>query len=147
MCCLSGEPGSYLETRGFVKSETEVLTVLTSYLGTGYAFGIPRLQTHHLQEQKGKTHLLIVSDDDIFSMLQAQGPGNIENFTIAQQALERAGGGGTFVLHSRPQWHKNEVVRLQKMGWGIHYVTDESEMLAFARAFAGKFYRKAAARR
>lgn len=140
MSCLSGEPGSFLETRGFVKSEAEVMTVLTSYLGTGYAYGIPRLQTPFLDKVKGKTHLLIVSDDDIFSMLQAKGPGGILNFAIAEEALRKAGGGGTFVLHSRSQYHKKEVVKLEKMGWGVHFVTDEKEMLSFARAFANQFY-------
>ena len=147
MSCLSGEPGSFLETGGFVKSEAEVMTVLTSYLGTGYAYGIPRLQTPYLEKVKGKTHLLIVSDDDIFSMLQAQAPDGSLNFDVAERALNKAGGGGTFVLHSKARWHKNEVSRLKKMGWGVHFVTDEKEMLAFARAFAGKFYQKSGQKR
>ncbi|MFZ5951673.1 MAG: hypothetical protein ACOYXC_13265, partial [Candidatus Rifleibacteriota bacterium] len=142
MCCLSGEPGSFLETTGFVKTENEVLTVLTSYLGTGYAYGIPRLQTPFLDKIKGKTHLLIVSDDDIFSMLQAKAPDGTLNFTVAENALNKAGGGGTFVLHSRSQWHKKEVEMLKKMGWGVHFVTDQKQMLAFARAFADEYYRK-----
>ncbi|MBU1108761.1 MAG: hypothetical protein KKB51_18945 [Candidatus Riflebacteria bacterium] len=140
MSCLSGEPGSFLETDGFVLSEKEVLTVLTSYLGTGYAYGIPRLETHHLVKVKRKTHLMIVSDDDIFSMLQAVSPSGVPNYAVAEQALVRAGGGGTFVLHSRAQWHNADVDRLEKMGWTVHYVTNEEEMLAFAHAFARKFY-------
>lgn len=140
MACLSGEPGSFLETRGFVQTDNEVLSVLTSYLGTGYAYGIPRLETEHIEKVKGKTHLLIVSDDDIFSMLQAKSPAGGENFEIAEQALIRAGGGGTFVLHSRSGWHRKEVKRLQKMGWVIHFVTNEEEMVTFARAFAAQFY-------
>ncbi len=142
MACLSGEPGSFMETDGFETSEEKVLTVLTSYLGTGYAYGIPRLQTPHLKEIKGKTHLLIVSDDDIFSMLQAAAPGGGLNFDIAESALNRAGGGGTFVLHSREHYHKNELARLRKMGWGVYFVADERQMLSFARAFANQFYRR-----
>lgn len=142
MSCLSGEPGMFLETPGFIKSENDVLTVLTSYLGTGYAYGIPRLKTPYLENVKGKTHLLIVSDDDIFSMLQAKDTDGRANYEIAEKALEKAGGGGTFVLHSRPGWHKEDVGRLQKMGWVVHYVTAESEMLDFARAFADRFYRR-----
>ena len=142
MSCLSGEPGPFLETPGFVKSESDVLTVLTSYLGTGYAYGISRLKTPYLEKVKGKTHLLIVSDDDIFSMLQAKDSDGRQNYETAEMALQRAGGGGTFVLHSRPGWHKEDVERLQKMGWVVHYVTAESEMLDFARAFADRFYRR-----
>lgn len=142
MSCLSGEPGSFLETSGFVKSENEVMTVLTSYLGTGYAYGIPRLETPYLDKVKDKTHLLIVSDDDIFSMLQAKSPSGKLNLAVAEEALAKAGGGGTFVLHSRRNWRKKEIEGLEKMGWTVHFVTDEKEMLAFARAFADKFYRK-----
>ncbi len=140
MSCLSGEPGSFLETKGFVKTENDVLKVLTSYLGTGYAYGIPRLETDHLKTIKGKTHLLIVSDDDIFSMLQAISPTGKLNFDVAEEALKNAGGGGTFVLHSNSNWHKNDALRLKKMGWTIHYVTNEQEMVSFARDFAQKFY-------
>ncbi|PKL41532.1 MAG: hypothetical protein CVV41_18250 [Candidatus Riflebacteria bacterium HGW-Riflebacteria-1] len=142
MGCLSGEPGSFLETDGFVKSEHDVLNVLTSYLGTGYAYGIPRLQTPHLDKVKRKTHLLIVSDDDIFSMLQATGPDGSLNYDIAERALLRAGGGGTFVLHSSSSWHSEGVKKLEKMGWAVHYVTKEEEMVEFARAFARQFYNK-----
>lgn len=146
MCCLSGEPGSFLETNGFIKSENDVLTVLTSYLGTGYAYGIPRLQTQHLETVKGKTHLLIISDDDIFSMLQAKSPGTGTNYDIAGQALNQAGGGGTMVLHSRSQWHASDVEKLKKMGWAVHFVTDEKEMLEFAHAFADRNYRRTGTR-
>lgn len=140
MACLSGEPGSFLETKGFVQSDNEVLAVLTSYLGTGYAYGIPRLETKHIDQVKGKTHLLIVSDDDIFSMLQGKSPDGRVNFDIAEQALIRAGGGGTFILHAPSSWRNNEIIRLQKMGWVVHFVTNEEEMVAFARAFALQFY-------
>ncbi len=142
MCCLSGEPGGYLETEGFSKNENEVLTVLTSYIGSGYAYGIPRLQSPFLQKSKEKTHLLIVSDDDIFSMLSAQAPDKRINYEVAEEALHRAEGGGTFVLHSRRQWRTEEIERLKKMGWHIHFVTNEAEMVAFARAFAHQHYNK-----
>ncbi len=141
MACLSGEPGSFMETRGFIKEENEVLRVLTSYLGTGYAFGIPRLETEHLQNAKEKTHLLIVTDDDIFSMLAAPRSDGQTNYDIAEQALRRAGGGGTLVLHARAEWRPQEAERLRQMGWVIHYVTDENALFDFAKAFANRFYR------
>ena len=142
MCCLSGEPGSFLESEGFVNSEHEAMLVLTSYLGTGYAYGIPRLQTPYLDKPKIKTHLLIVTDDDIFSMLDAKAPNGESNYDVAEKALTRAGGGGTFVLHSRPGYSAGGVSRLEKMGWTIHYVTREEELVAFARAFSRKFYER-----
>jgi len=140
MSCLSGEPGSFLESDGFVTSEYDTMLVLTSYLGTGYAYGIPRLQTPYLDKPKSKTHLLIVSDDDIFAMLDARAPNGELNYDVAEKALVRAGGGGTLVLHSRPHYSAGGVSRLEKMGWKIHYVTKEEELVAFARAFSRKFY-------
>ena len=142
MACLSGEPGSFLETDGFVQIDDKVLTVLTSYLGTGYAYGIPRLETKHLENINKKTHILIVSDDDIFSMLQAKSPSGNLNYDVAEKALQHAGGGGTFVLHSRRNWRQKEVERLKEMGWNVHFVTNEEQMVAFARAFAKQFYDK-----
>ena len=43
MAVLSGHPGPHSATAGFVDNEREVLRILTGYLGTGYAFGIPLL--------------------------------------------------------------------------------------------------------
>jgi hypothetical protein len=143
MACLSGEPGSFMETKGFSTSQKEVLTVLTSYLGTGYAYGVPRLQTPFGKPHKDKSHAIIVTDDDIFSMLGAEKPKDEEsNWKIIEKALENAGGVGTIVLHSRPQWHRAEVIRLQKMGWHIYYVTNEEELLTFAAEFSHSHYKK-----
>ena len=70
--CLSGEPGSYLQSERYETAEREVLSVLTSYLGTGYAYGVARLKDVFEQKKKDQSHIIIVSDDDIFSMLDAK---------------------------------------------------------------------------
>lgn len=141
MACLSGEPGSYLESEGYATSESEVLTVLTSYLGTGYAYGIPRLKTPFEFPLKDKSHVIIVTDDDIFSMLSAEMKTMESNWDIIEQSLKNAGGHGTLVLHSRPDWHQEEAQRLVQMGWEIYYVTNEKELLDFARSFSAANYR------
>ncbi|PWG80292.1 DUF58 domain-containing protein [Pararcticibacter amylolyticus] len=140
MACLSGEPGSFLESEGYSTSEKEVLTVLTSYLGTGYAYGIPRLKTPFGFPVKDKSHVIVVTDDDIFSMLSAETKTGESNWDIIEQSLKNAGGHGTLVLHSRPDWHRNEVKRLVQMGWEIYYVTNEKELLDFARSFSAANY-------
>ncbi|MBT1699046.1 hypothetical protein KK083_19280 [Fulvivirgaceae bacterium PWU4] len=139
MGCLSGEPGSFMETKGFISGEKDLLTVLTSYLGTGYAFGVSRLSTPFHKQLKKKSHVVIVSDDDIFSMLDAK---EADHWKIIETSLANAGGTGTIVLHSRPGWHNEGGVRLQRMGWHVHYVTDESSMLDFAAEFSKKNYHK-----
>ncbi|WP_207534807.1 hypothetical protein [Desertivirga arenae] len=141
MACLSGEPGSFLESEGYITSEKDVLTVLTSYLGTGYAFGIARLNTPFEFPTKEKSHIVIVTDDDIFSMLSAETKSPEDNWTIIEKALRNAGGHGSLVLHSNPEWHQEEAARLVKMGWKIYYVTNEKELLDFARSFSVENYR------
>ena len=140
MGCLSGEPGSFMETEGYVTREKDLLTVLTSYLGTGYAYGIARLKKPFGEPLKKKSHLIIVTDDDIFHMLGSQSED--DTWGIIEYALKNAGGTGTIVLHSQPAWHREEVKRLQAMGWHIHYVTDESTLLDFAAEFSRKNYHK-----
>lgn len=140
MGCLSGEPGSFLETKSFVTKEKDLLTVLTSYLGTGYAFGIPRLKTPFQHVHPKGSHVVVVTDGDIFSMLDAKG--GEDHWKIVEYALENAGGTGTIVLHSHPNWQLPHVVRLQKIGWHIHYVTDEASLLDFASEFSKKNYHK-----
>jgi hypothetical protein len=141
MGCLSGEPGSFMETDGFRSSDKEVLTVLTSYLGTGYSFGVPRLKKPFDHPPKKACHIVIVTDDDIFSMLDAEKKQNEEsNWVIMEKALKNAGGVGTLVLHSDGNWRKAEVMRLQKMGWHIYYVTNEQQLLEFAAQFSKDHY-------
>ncbi len=143
MGCLSGEPGSYLETEEYSTSEEEVLTVLTSYLGTGYAYGINRLRKPFSKPLKEKSHLVIVTDNDIFSMLnnvRIEGPS--DHWELIETALKNAGGEGTILLHSYGTGHDNDVDRLKEIGWKIYNVTNEKEMLAFAAAFSQDKYAK-----
>lgn len=145
MGCLSGEPGSFMETKGFSSSDKEVLTLLTSYLGTGYSFGIPRLKTPFDKPTQKKSHIVIVTDDDIFSMLDAKQDAKDtseweSNWSIIERTLKNAGGVGTLVLHSSRNWRQEEVKRLKNMGWHIYYVTNEQELLAFAAEFSQDHY-------
>ena len=135
MACLSGEPGEHAQTGGFVRSEREILKVLTGYLGTGYAFGLLRLKEAFLEKAKPKrpTHILIVTDSDIFYMLKQLK----EGWGIAEEAPKAAGGGATFVLNMRgPEGYQGDVGRLHSLGWDIHYVADWKDLVAFARAFS-----------
>ncbi len=137
---LSGEPGSFSETDGFVRGEREILGVLTGYLGTGYAFGIERLRDTFLQpdeERDRSVHVLVVTDADLFYMLKEHRDG----WSIAERALEAAGGGGTLVLESVSEEHYGEdLERLASFGWDIHHVSARQQLVEFARAFARRHY-------
>ena len=136
MGCLSGEPGSFLQNKGFESEEKEILTVITSYLGTGYGFGINRLKDPFGSVSSKKSHVIMVTDDDLFHMLDAETDTGEDFWEVIEITLSNAGGSGTIVLHSQRQWHQEEIERLKKMGWNVHYVTNQEEMLTFAADFS-----------
>lgn len=140
---LSGEPGRYTGTEDFTRDERAVLGVLTGYLGTGYTFGIPRLaETFTEQKRPRQTHVLLVTDSDIFMMLDGKDGmvGGKKGWEIAAESLERAGGGGTMVLHMDPSYCSDGQAKLREQGWQVHCVRSEPEMIAFAAEFARQHY-------
>lgn len=151
---LSGEPGQTVSTPGFERNATTVLKTLTSYLGTGTSFGIHRLAETFPAGAKGSDrgklrpiHILVVSDNDMFSMLDSTSKGQ-SGWHVAEHALKCAGGGGTFVLELPEQvrsstWSQNTSGYLQHMeqiGWQVSIVSSMEELVDFARQFArGQF--------
>jgi hypothetical protein len=147
MACLSGEPGKSVQTEGFRRDREPVLKLLTDYLGSGYSYGIFRLQDmlDALSTPRRPVHILILTDTDIFSSLAdrerevLKGEGG---WQIAERALRDAGGGGTMLLHTPghvqhyiSQFGK-DIERLKKQGWRIAYVAQWEDVLEFARRFA-----------
>jgi hypothetical protein len=151
---LSGEPGRTMSTAGFERDAATVLKTLTSYLGTGYSFGIHRLAETFKSNARNSSrvksrpvHILIVSDNDMFSMLDSQSKQRL-GWDVAREALELAGGGGTFVLELPEQvrgskWSQNTagyLGRIAEMGWNVSIVSSMEELIAFARQFSrGRF--------
>jgi hypothetical protein len=151
---LSGEPGRTISTAGFECNGATVLKTLTSYLGTGYSFGIHRLaetfdpaMQHAHQGRRRPVHMLIVSDNDMFSMLDSKA-GKRSGWEVAEEALGLAGGGGTFVLElpeqvRAAQWSQNTsgyVARIRETGWSAAIVSSMEELIEFARNFSrGRF--------
>jgi hypothetical protein len=136
---LSGEPGKYSDIGDFVNDEGVILRVLTGYLGTGYAFGILRLKDAFLAGKKmtRPVHILIITDNDIFHMLQQVSSG----WDIARDALAAAGGGGSMVLNIPGAGRTaGPIERLREMGWDVHLVSDQADLVAFAREFSRRTY-------
>ena len=160
MVALSGEPGQTVTTDGFVRDETAVLTLLTEYLGCGWAYGVHRLAEAFGEPRDRPAHILIVSDQDLFMMLGAtteglatKGPWEALDvgdgplgWQVAEEALAAAGGGGTIVLdlatrgYATPDQYTAQVERLREQGWAVHFVSGTEELVAFARAFAREVY-------
>jgi hypothetical protein len=141
MVVLSGEPGRSVATDGFVANEHTVLDVLTGYLGTGYTFGIHRLKNPFAKRRPSDrdVHILIVTDHDIFMMLDEKKNG-ASGWEVARASLEQARGGGTYVMHMPPGWEKQKLDRLRADGWQVHCVQSWEDLVAFARTFSQARY-------
>jgi hypothetical protein len=92
-------------------------------------------------------HILIVSDNDMFSMLDSKSNQTL-GWDVARQSVESAGGGGTFVLELPERvrastWSQDTsgyLERIRAMGWCVSVVSSMEELVAFARDFShGKF--------
>ncbi|MBI2215341.1 MAG: VWA domain-containing protein [Acidobacteria bacterium] len=147
MVCLSGEPGSFSATDGFIRNEHEVLKTLTGYLGTGYSFGIHRLKFAFADRKPSDrpAHIMIVTDHDIFAML-GERDGTTVGWERAKLSLDAARGGGTYVLHMDAKWSPHESQRMRDDGWGVHFVNDWKEMVEFAREFSRRTWERQAER-
>ncbi len=151
---LSGEPGRSISTAGFERDAATVLKTLTSYLGTGYSFGIHRLVETFDSAAKISSrvkprpvHILIVSDNDMFPMLDSRSQEWL-GWDAARQALELAGAGGTFVLElpervrvsTGPKGTAAYLERIRGMGWNVSIVSSMEELIQFAKDFSrGRF--------
>ena len=117
------------------------MSTLTNYLGTGYAFGIRRLEDAFLYGQSfnRKVHIIIFSDSDFFAMLRS----DTDGWSIAEESAKVAGGGATAVLHlHNTKYHAKELERLKSIGWNVHIVNDMKDVVAFAKAFSKAKYDK-----
>jgi hypothetical protein len=148
MVALSGEPGKTITTEGFVRDERSVLGILTSYLGTGYAFGIHRLGDTFRDRPKSarRVHIVVVSDSDIYSILD-QSPEGALGWDVARQALANARGGGTYVLQIDLHYvgagrkdPKSPIGRMLADGWAVEGVDSMDQLLAFAKRFSQAKY-------
>jgi hypothetical protein len=144
---LSGEPGRSVATEGFIRDSGACMGLLTNYLGTGYAFGIHRLAETFLtsREPERPVHVLVISDHDMFAMLEQEANGRI-GWDVAREAATRCGGGATYVLQM-PGGNGNAekssdpgIMRMQADGWNVHLVDSMEELLLFAKQFSRARY-------
>ncbi len=140
MACLSGEwhgQGQYTETPGFLRDERTVLGVLTDYLGTGAAFGLPRLVKTFVEAPRRArpVHILVVSDSDLFGEID----GTAEGWALTARAVDQAGGGASAVLRLGAGYEAH-LQKLRDAGFTPYIVASERELVAFARAFARRTF-------
>lgn len=144
---LSGEPGNTVSTDDFERNSNDVMKVMMNYLGSGYSFGIHRLaETFHATAKlRRPVHILIVSDNDIFHMLEEKG-NNRQGWDVAEEAIKFCGGGGTYVLELSKFFLNNNTVIAEKMdrmrqaGWNVAVVNSMEDIVDFARKFSRSQY-------
>ncbi len=147
---LSGEPGKSISTDGYIRDPTEVLRTLVNYLGTGYSFGIHRLAETFAAgggdsaSGDAPTHILILSDYDMFQMLAEQGNEKL-GWDVAREAARAAGGGATYVLQlpgfaNLTERFANQIQRMKQDGWGVYLVNSMEELIEFAKQFSRQQY-------
>lgn len=139
-------------TSGFVRDEDAILRVLTGFYGGGTTFPIHCLRETYAQRAADAraVHLLQISDDGISTMFEDDEQGD-SGWTVAANAMARAGGGGTMALNIPAAWlsygaraptglgqvlHRAQ----QEQGWDIHAIEKMDDLLAFARAFSRRHY-------
>jgi hypothetical protein len=144
--------GQHLHTDGFVRSEDDILKVLTGYFGGATAFPIHRLRDTYAERppHARAVHILHISDDGITTMFDKDERGN-SGWDVAARALRVAGGGGTMALNlfsplpsriadvGSAGW-TGDLLRARDAGWNIHVVRDMADLLQFARAFSQQHY-------
>ena len=132
----------YQTTNEFIRDETEILKILTGYIGGATAFPIHLLR-ETFKDRKPTSrpvHILVISDDGVDTMFDSDEQ-DTSGWDIAQMALERGRGGGTMVLNLWQEWKENPtLVRANEQGWHIHRVQTWDELVEFARAFSKEKY-------
>lgn len=135
-------PDQWKMTDGFVKDEKEIMKVLLGYLGGGTAFPLHVLRKTYLEDPlpRRKVHILVISDSGVDTIFQKDELGN-SGAKIAKQALQQAGGGGTFALQLYGDWKGYKpLVRASEIGYRIHCVAGAEDLTRFARNFARENY-------
>jgi hypothetical protein len=139
-----------LATSGFVRDELAILRVLSGFFGGGTQFPIPHLRNTYAARQPGArpAHIMIISDDGVSTMFDADERGN-SGRDIAGAALARAGGGGSMVLNLHAAWEEQAernptyaAIRRARdeQGWAVHPVSSWDQLMDFARAFSRLHY-------
>ena len=137
-------------TPGFVRDTQQVMRALLSYFGGGTQFPLPTLRQTYLEKRRRRaTHLLVISDDGVTTLFDADERGNA-GWDVLRGALAAAQGGATFVLNLTADWDqpqrdfykRAELLRARsELGVTVYRVDDWLQLVDFAREFSQRVYR------
>ena len=133
----------FLTTNGFIRDAKEIMNVMTGFFGGGTAFPLHILrQTYQNRKPTDRrVHILVISDSGIDTIFQKDEFGNLGG-DLTRMALEKAGGGATFVLNLyQKNWKKvPELLELSQMGIDIFRIANWQDLTAFSRDFAKRTF-------
>lgn len=137
-------------TTGFVRTEHDILAVLTGYFGGGTAFPIHTLRDTYTPRGMAArpVHIMVISDDGVSTMFDKDELGG-SGWDVAAMALKRARGGGSFVLNLPDNWETASgygdayaTIRQARdeQNWQVYPVATWDDLVAFARRFSRLTY-------
>lgn len=141
--CLWSGKNQFMTTDGFIRDEKAILGILVGFYGGATAFPIHRLRTTYANRAKTAraVHILMISDDGITTMFDADELGN-SGWEVSGRALRAGRAGGTMALNLWRGWDQDAaLVRAHgEQGWDIHAIAKMEDLVDFARAFSRRHY-------
>ncbi|WP_435737090.1 hypothetical protein V5D56_00355 [Cellulosimicrobium sp. PMB13] len=149
-------PQQIAGTDGFVRDEDRVLDAVVAHFGGGTSFPVPLLERTHLGDpgtgapptRTRPCHVAVISDDGVVTMFPdavrprwARPDGNelvAPHESVAARSVAAAAGGGTLVLDTTDA--TADQVREYAVGYRVHAVRTQEDLVAFARAFARELW-------
>ncbi len=141
----------FTSTPGFVRETDAALRVLTGHFGGATAFPLHVLRDTHAA-RKGDArpaHILVVSDDGAATMFDTDDERGRSGWLVANEALDRARGGGTLVLNLPGNWEaqagRSVALRWLRRArdeaqWSVYRVAAWDDLVEFARQFSRQRY-------
>lgn len=135
----------FTSTDGFVRDEQAVMGILTGHFGGATAFPLHVLRDTYADGRHGvaagrPTHIVVVSDDGVDTMIKALDERGTPGRDIAPAALAAAGAGGTLLLRLAER-QRARIASLTP-GWDLHPVRDWPDVVAFAAEFSRRHYQR-----
>ncbi|HSI84842.1 MAG: VWA domain-containing protein [Candidatus Methylacidiphilales bacterium] len=129
----------FKKTKGFISDETEILEILTAYLGGGTAFPLHVMRdTYEPRKPTDRpVHMLVISDEGV-DTLYMKDPKGLDGEQISAMALQKAGAGSMVLV----LWQAIEkyplLVKAREQGWNMYAVKNWDDVITFSKAFSKK---------
>lgn len=139
-----------LATRGFSRNKDEILQTILHFFGDGTQFPCQILERYDERPSNAPpVHILIISDDDISSIIaeyQAKNQAGVlekkSGLATLKRAIEKGKAKGSLLLRLpfMPPQTKQAIAVLESLGFEYHNIADWKEIIEFAKQFSRKHF-------